>query len=248
MADIIINEIHPNPEEGFEWVEIYNNSAESISVSRLKLYDQTSKSLKFNKDIIPARAYVAATASAILNNSGDTVILEKDGIVIETITYETIQQGKSYARCNNVWITNVLSTYELINLCEAPSAAPTIGTSEPMSKDVLTQTPVGPYATTSLPKVSSSAKMSQNLEKKIALAPIEFNKKHAQVDQTIPQTKTPAPTKTLITPQIQSTHSDSFSPLLFIGIFSFIQCIFLVYLIIKRIRYGAPTTTQEKND
>jgi len=219
MADITVSEIHPNPEEGFEWVEVYNGGSESISTSRLKLYDVTSKVLKINKDILPARTYVVATASAILNNGGDTVILEKDGIVIETITYETIQQGKSYSRCNNVWIINVLPTYEIANLCEEPTASPT---------NILHE---------ATPTPSPTIKIVPTSEKKNLLAPIEFKKKHALSEQISSEIKMPTPTKALIKPQPQPTSSALVSSLVPIGIFSFIQCVFLVYLIIKRIRY-----------
>jgi hypothetical protein len=230
MADVLINEIHPSPLDGFEWVELFNNSNESISVSRIKLYDQTSKALKINKDVLSPYTYAIATASAVLNNSGDTILLEKDGTIMETITYGAIESGKSYARCDNIWIENVVATYGSSNLCEEN----TLPTGQPSRTPTSTpSTPVQPFISSPLVTIAPTRKITQSL------AAISFNTKHALLHQTAQPSQKISPTITIIQ-NIKSTQPSPPLPLFAIGVFSLIQCIFLVYLIIKRIRFGAP--------
>lgn len=227
MADIYFSEIHPNPEDGFEWIELYNNSNESISISRLKVYDQTSKNLRFTNTFFEPKTYITASASAILNNGGDTVILEKDGLILESVSYSAVAQGRSFTRCDNVWITDVVPTFGFNNICDEMSISPTaIATPSPL-----------PSPTRTVPTLS----LIKHIEH-----PLDFNLKHNNVSQ---KASPPAMMQTMITPQPQKSSNVPRSTLLLtIGFVSFIQCVFLVYLIIKRIRLDAPLSSHHNNE
>lgn len=238
MTDIYINEIYPNPIDGYEWIEIYNNSNESITTTRLKLYDQTSKNLKINKDVIQPQSYAIATAAAVLNNSGDTVLLEKDGAVLETVMFGPIEQGKSYARCSNVWIENALATFAYVNLCTDEDISATV----PPSQSTITPTPksilIQQYPSPTHPIFIVPTRI---------LPPVDFSAKHGLIKQII--TPKLLPTRIILaTPSDTPTSSANVMPLFFIAAVSFIQCVFLVYLIIKRIKFDAPFSLKHENN
>ncbi len=234
MTDIFINEIHPNPTDGFEWVELYNNTNEVISTSRVNLYDQTSKNLKFSTILFEPKSYVIATSSSILNNGGDTVILEQDGVIIESLTYGAIATGRSYSRCDAIWIKDVLPTYGLSNGCDESVIIPT------------TLIVVPPTLSPSVPQKEPTALVVARTHPSKALKPIDFNAKHGN--------NIPKATSSALVPSINVSQQNKDFPtssyplqLLTIGMVSLIQCIFLVYLIIKRIRMDVPFT-QNQNE
>lgn len=237
MTDIFINEIYPNPVDGNEWIEIYNSTNENITTSRLKLYDQTGKYIRINKDLIQPKSYTIATASAVLNNSGDTVLLEKDGVVVETVSFGPIEQGKSYARCADIWIENILSTFALPNLCSEEDISIT-ATLPPQNVIAATPTP-------SSTQQNPSSIYATSTQAKRVLPPIDFDAKHS----LIAKATSPMPTHIILaTPSVPSTSSAGITPLMAIAIVSFIQCVFLVYLIIKRIKFDTPTSSEHEND
>ncbi|KXK11578.1 MAG: hypothetical protein UZ22_OP11002000324, partial [Microgenomates bacterium OLB23] len=93
----------------------------------------TAKNLKLNTQSIEPHGYAIATASAVLNNSGDTIILEKDSLIVETLTYTTLEQGTSYARCDDIWIFNALPTEGTHNLCSEQDTYVVISPTQPQT-------------------------------------------------------------------------------------------------------------------
>ncbi len=221
-----INEIHPNPEDGFEWIELFNETTETINVSKIKLYDVTGKSLKISETSILPNHYVIATASAILNNSGDTVLLELDGQVIESVTFSSIEQGKSYAKCAEGWVENLVATKGIANACT--SAVPTEefepdeDTVENTTSPQTISSPAAPITLEPTKRASVKVKATYYYDK-FGLA------------------KNPAPSPTiLITAKpnpVTSNHISTNIPIILAGLFTLIQIIFLVYLVYRRLQY-----------
>lgn len=127
---ILLTEIFPSPATGGtkgEWVELYNTLDMPIFLRDWSIADKLSED-RFSLTI-PARGYaiiiadlptfqlsypilpiasqnitsVNGTIGNGLNNSGDTVSLIYDQIIMESIDYPSISSNKSYARFGNDW-------------------------------------------------------------------------------------------------------------------------------------------------
>ncbi|KXK08558.1 MAG: hypothetical protein UZ21_OP11001000548 [Microgenomates bacterium OLB22] len=101
-----IGEIYPVPAEGEEeWVEVYNEGTESVDLSSLSLEDATGKRLQWGQQTIAPATVVVATASAILNNSGDTLTLkDAAGAILDSHSYPSTSSGTSHIRCSDSWV------------------------------------------------------------------------------------------------------------------------------------------------
>lgn len=110
-AEVIMTEVYPAPSEGFEWVEICNSGQESIALSNYVLLDGSGKKLSMPQILLAPQQYVLATSSGVLNNTGDSVFLQKNGLTIESMNYDTpVNAQQSYISCNAVWtLTNVVT-------------------------------------------------------------------------------------------------------------------------------------------
>lgn len=114
-AEIVISEVYPAPSEGYEWVELCNNSESSISLSGYNLQDSVGKKLYVPNITLEPDQYVLATASSILNNGGDTVSLLKNSFVIQKMSYDvSIGAQESFVFCAGAWgrTNNVTPAYE----------------------------------------------------------------------------------------------------------------------------------------
>lgn len=225
-----ISEIHPNPESGFEWVEIHNDTQEFLHANQIRLYDPTGKSLKLTVTDISPDSYVIATASAVLNNGGDAVFLEKDGVILESIAFGPIEQSKSYVRCGTMWLENVLPTYGRANLCAEPTEF-VDNTVDTNSDNDETNMPEITFSPSKSPENSIMEKKKELGAKKF----MYFNQKHALSEVKTSLTPSTPVTQIPLSPPLQK--ASSLSPLVLVGFFSVIQLIFLVYLIFRRIRY-----------
>lgn len=99
---ILVTEIHPNPVEGNEWIELYNSSDSSIQLTDWYMDDEKdagSKPMPFSLSIDPKSFARIMTTSSMLNNSGDIVrFLKPDGSEVFSTSYPTIAKGISYGR------------------------------------------------------------------------------------------------------------------------------------------------------
>ena len=131
-AILSINEIYPAPEKNdYEWVELYNNSNNSVDLTQYLLTDLANNKIKINEATLSAQSYLIASCSSILNNSGDTVFLKTiNGEVIEIATYSgNFTSDKSYAKCpNGDWLTTNIITKNFSN--ETACLLPTPSDSE----------------------------------------------------------------------------------------------------------------------
>lgn len=125
-AELKINEIYPSPESGDEWVEIFNNSEQSIELKEYTLLDKSGKKLLFTTQEILPKQYVTATSDQVLNNSGDTVLLLKGTLQVDIATYSaTLSSTQSFSRCtseSDTWqVTNNISKNAINNPCVTPT-------------------------------------------------------------------------------------------------------------------------------
>lgn len=99
---LIITEIMANPEtDQDEWMEIYNPSAEKISLKDLCFYDASNHSRCFadTEYISPNSYYFHSFSSGFLNNDGDTV-----NFLSYSIIYPKSPKNYTYSRQgNNSW-------------------------------------------------------------------------------------------------------------------------------------------------
>jgi len=120
---VVLNEFMPNPigdddasMTGGEWVELYNNSNLDINVGTWVLYDSddshpltiTNLNTDTGDTIVPSegllRVYLNGVyASGWLNNGGDQIrlydgLIGSGGILIDSFTYPSCQEDKSWKR------------------------------------------------------------------------------------------------------------------------------------------------------
>ena len=136
-AQVIVNEIYPNPETvEQEWVELWNGGSSEISLSGWELWDQqSSPSLlhQFN-NTIAADEFFVITLQSVLNNSGDSVILkDSNGVEIDRLDYSSSTKGKSWSRNPDNLGEVVLTapTQGTTNSIPTPSPTPVINNSPP---------------------------------------------------------------------------------------------------------------------
>lgn len=114
--DILISEFLPNPKgtDDAEWIELYNDSNQTIDLSGFKLQDNSARIFTINDELnlsIQAKKYLvlekSVTGISLNNTGGDSVKLySPDADLLEKIEYsDTAPEDKSYARKNNdfVW-------------------------------------------------------------------------------------------------------------------------------------------------
>ncbi len=183
---MIISELYPAPNDGFEWVELCNDSDISADLSEYSLYDATGKALTLPNISLDPGQYVLATSSGVLNNSGDTITLSRNGTAVDTVTYSSsLDFTQSLVFCE-FWITTQSITPGYENpLCESiePTATPVVS-----KKPAVSATPTTVPALTTPQKVPEES--ATQLETQI------FSTKHGPVLLAEPSiTITPSPTQ-----------------------------------------------------
>jgi len=105
---VIINEFLPSPfgkDEEEEWVELYNDSDQITDISEWQLDDAENGSRPFvfpKNTLIAPKSYLVfsrKTTGIALNNEKDKVrLILSTGTVLQEVSYEKAQEGKSSAR------------------------------------------------------------------------------------------------------------------------------------------------------
>lgn len=95
--NIIISEIYPSPETGEnEWIELYNNSENTVDISNWTIEDTTNKHTIVDLYISPFSYIVIENLSITLNNSGDSIqIKDPDNNLAHALDYEETTKGQS---------------------------------------------------------------------------------------------------------------------------------------------------------
>lgn len=102
---VYINEVQPN---GDDWLEFYNSTSKEVNLAGFKVYDDATAKYTIGSGTIPANGYlilhcdgtgIGGYASFKLSSSGETIYFEnKEGSLIDKVTYPAIDNGSSYAR------------------------------------------------------------------------------------------------------------------------------------------------------
>lgn len=113
-ARLLINEFVSDPSEGKEWIELFNLSTTSVSLSEFTLSDGAGVIASPTSTIEGKGFLVIELSSSKLNNGGDSIILKNsEGVVIDSVAYgdwedENIDdnasapgKGNSLARINS---------------------------------------------------------------------------------------------------------------------------------------------------
>ncbi|MBM4402346.1 MAG: lamin tail domain-containing protein [Candidatus Cloacimonetes bacterium] len=168
-TNIYLSEFAANPEEGSEWVEIYNPTATPVDLTDWQIDDIEGGSSPFSipaGTIIAPSEYLVFEIGTKLNNSGDSVrLLDNSGAVVDEFSYSGAKKGYSWARNANFdWQETMEQTPEEINVIVTPIPTPS---PTPTSTPTLTPTPT--VAPTPTPQTTLT----------IAFSP----PKEAQIDQ-----------------------------------------------------------------
>lgn len=167
-ANLWINEIYPAPSSGdWEWVELYNDQIDALSLQSYTVTDLAGNKLKFDSATpLPGGGYTLASASSVLNNSGDTVFLKDPaGQTVDVATYSAgLTADQTVARCpdgNGIWQTVSLPTKNSSNapacLALTPTATPIPSPTNP--PPTVTATPADP----TVPPPSATATPVDNI-------------------------------------------------------------------------------------
>lgn len=154
-AEIVLSEIYPAPSQGYEWVEVCNDSDQPISLTSYTLHDSGNRAIFMPHITLQPDQYVLATSSGVLNNTGDSVYLRKNSVIIETMTYDqSVTSTESFIQCSGVWsfTTNVTPGFRNPS-CGLPTSTPT-----PEPSQTITPTGQPQLAITTTPKSPSPTK------------------------------------------------------------------------------------------
>lgn len=125
-SNIYLWEYLPNPAEGNEWVEIYNDNSESKTLSNWQIDDvkDGGASPKSFSTTLPGKSFfkIDLGTATFFNNSGDKVrLLKPDGAVADETSYSETAKDISFARDNNRdWQETKKLTPGGANLIESP--------------------------------------------------------------------------------------------------------------------------------
>lgn len=151
QAAVVINEVFPITEDiTKQWIELYNNGPDSVSLDRWKLentYGEKKEFVMNASSIIPARGFLtfSQTQTGItLYKDGDTIkLFDTSNTMVDSQNYQSIL-GYNNAVGRSIdgegsWINCTTATYNLPNNCPPP---PT-----PLPTAIPSPTPIPPTLT-----------------------------------------------------------------------------------------------------
>jgi len=100
-----LTEVAPCPASGEkEWIELYNDAPEQVELTDWSIQDSSGTQLSFSPVLQPFEYKIIELPRAILNNSGDTVVLLNDQLaIIDQMTYSNCVSTHSYIKHDGVW-------------------------------------------------------------------------------------------------------------------------------------------------
>ena len=169
FAQVVINELLPNPIDGPDWVELYNTTDEDVSLNGWILDDEgtTTNMVEIKEASISAKGFLVFAVGSRLNKNSDTIYLKNnEGLTIDKYSYtEDPGSGVSFGRMpdGGDWGICFSPTKMGANNCFFPSPTPIpsptptfIPTNTPTSKpQTPTPTPT-PTAKLSIPTSTST--------------------------------------------------------------------------------------------
>ena len=214
-ASILINEVFPAPSSGPEWVELYNTSATAVDVSGWRIDDDTpggtQTTIPAGSIIAPNAVLAVAITSAILNNTGDAVVLlDASGAQVDRIDFGALKSSESMARIPD-GATFIIKGVPSIGALNATTTATATVTAVPSA----TVTTI-PSDTATAIAIPSDTAIPSATTISIALDTITPSPTKTPSDTTTPSptktpsdTVTPSPTKT---PSLTKTPSETNTP------------------------------------
>lgn len=187
-TQLIISEIYPAPSTGEqEWVELYNPTTTEISLAGYTILDELSTpSILFtgSTEMAPPQGYVVLSLSGSkLNNTGDSVhLISPENIKIDSLTFSSSSQGKSWQRLalTSTEITLVTPTKGNASteypFFEVPALAPVASVSA--QPTTLPSTPTPTPTPTPKPGPSASATPIPIASPTPAPAPLRYDQLH----------------------------------------------------------------------
>jgi hypothetical protein len=150
-AQVLINELHPAPGSGADWIELVNVSSEAVPLSGWSVSDATSPLTpmpSFQDRIIAPAEFLVIEVGSRLNNTGDSVILKNPvGSIIDEVRYTSTTANLSWSRGESggeTWVqqppTRGSNNLPLPSPTPTPSPSPTVSPS-PTPSPTLTPTP-----------------------------------------------------------------------------------------------------------
>lgn len=102
--NIILSEIYPDPNEGEEeFIELKNTGEQAVDLNGWQIQDASDKKYTID-EATKIEKYLVITNSVSLNNDGDTIkLIQPDGNVLDKVTYEKTEKGKSYYWKKDKW-------------------------------------------------------------------------------------------------------------------------------------------------
>ena len=125
-SNVVLNETHPQPTAGADWIELYNMSTSEVDISSWKLLDTAISPMKTVPDgtKLGPNTFLVFEVSNRLNNSGDTIkLVDTNGAEIDLFNYTSSTENKSYSRIPNgkgEWFGNQNPTKEASNGTNPP--------------------------------------------------------------------------------------------------------------------------------
>jgi len=170
FAKVVINEI--SPASSPEWVEIYNDGSDSVSLNGYIIYfssstDTSQKKIFCSSQLINPHSFLIIEISGyFLNNNGDSVLLEDDGSIIDSISYgsgktlpklSSSQSGKRDPDGSENWVVvdSPIKNGDIVSF-NCPTLTPTL-TPTPVSTPTLTPVPTQLSATYTISKVRNES-------------------------------------------------------------------------------------------
>ena len=160
LAQVVINEFAPNPENPPDWVELFNLTDEDINLDGWILRDEaTSNMAEIKEATISAKGFYIVEVGSRLNKSKDTIFLQNDqGQVVDEYSYhENPGEGISLGRMpdGGDWGLCQTVTQGNANICVLPTSTP-IPTSTPTPTPTKAPTNTPTDKPTSVPTSTST--------------------------------------------------------------------------------------------
>ena len=92
-SGVVINEFMAIPLAGSDWVELYNPTAENISLDLWTITDGAANAIDLTGKTIGAHGYLVLEFSNKLNNAGDIIYLNDPTATVDSVTYGSWDDG-----------------------------------------------------------------------------------------------------------------------------------------------------------
>ena len=215
---IVINEVVPAPSSGPEYVELYNPSNTTVDVSGWRIDDDTpggtTTTIAAGTSIAPYQVLAIPLTSAILNNTGDAVVLlDALGNQVDRIDFGALKAGESMARIPDGSTTIIKVSASIGQLNVSASVTPTPSSTstaimatmqyatETVEATVTVSTPTQPVDTPTLvpPTQTESPQPATNIAITVLLSAsptVTASSTSTTPSRTASTTRTPSSTKT----------------------------------------------------